>query len=172
MIPFVDIDPLQAFSNTLPQQHGTNLATHLVHNGLFLRSRSRPRNPRSQEWSRTFRICALFVESGAFRTQFLTSGSKKNPAKPMTVAYAGTPVEITLKKFDDMDGKQKGDAKNAVSVIFDVVTKSGVAEGLDRKWLRLPLARDCVMRYEAKVEGMMGNLEAVRGLVEGLDVGE
>lgn len=90
----------------------------------------------------------------------------------MTVAYAGTPVEITLKKFDDMDGKQKGDAKNAVSVIFDVVTKSGVAEGLDRKWLRLPLARDCVMRYEAKVEGMMGNLEAVRGLVEGLDVGE
>ena len=90
----------------------------------------------------------------------------------MTAAYAGTPVETTLKKFDDMDGKQKGDAKKAVSVIFDVVTKSGVAESLDQKWLRLPLASDCVMRYEAKVEGMKGNLEAVRGFVEGLHVDE
>jgi hypothetical protein len=88
----------------------------------------------------------------------------------MTAAYAGTPVDITLKKFDDMDGKQRGDAKKAVSVIFDVVTKSGVAEGLDQKWLRLPLASDCVMRYETKLEGMRGNLEAVREFVGDLDL--
>lgn len=125
-----------------------------------------------QRETTAFGIRTLLVEPGAFRTQFLTSGSKKAPARPMTAAYAGTLVETTLKKFDDMDGKQKGDAKKAVSVIFDVVTKSGVAESLDQKWLRLPLASDCVRRYEAKVEGMKDNLDAVRGFVEGLDVDE
>lgn len=125
-----------------------------------------------QRETTVFGIRTLLVEPGAFRTQFLTSGSKKAPAKAMTAAYAGTPVETTLKKFSDMDGKQKGDAKKAVSVIFDVVTKTGVAEGLDQKWLRLPLASDCVMRFEGKVESMKGNLQAVRGFVEGLDVDE
>ncbi|KAH7342887.1 putative short chain oxidoreductase/dehydrogenase [Rhexocercosporidium sp. MPI-PUGE-AT-0058] len=123
-----------------------------------------------QRETAAFGIRTLLVEPGAFRTQFLTSGSKKSPAKTMTAAYAGTPVDITLKKFDDMDGKQRGDAKKAVSVIFDVVTKSGVAEGLDQKWLRLPLASDCVMRYETKLEGMRGNLEAVREFVGDLDL--
>ena len=55
----------------------------------------------------------MLVEPGAFRTQFLTSGSKKAPARPMTAAYAGTLVETTLKKFDDMDGKQKGDERES-----------------------------------------------------------
>lgn len=88
----------------------------------------------------------------------------------MTTAYAGTSVEATLKRFDEANGKQRGDPTKAVSVIFDVVTKSGVAEGMDQKWLRLPLNSDCVARYEAKVDGMKGNLEAVRRFVEGLDV--
>lgn len=78
--------------------------------------------------------------------------------------------ESTLKKFAEMDGKQNGDPAKAASVMFDVVTRTGVARELDVKWLRLPLANDCVTRYEAKVEGMKGNLEAVRGFVQGLDV--
>ena len=63
-------------------------------------------------------------------------------------------------------------SKSRAASRASVVTKSGVAESLDQKWLRLPLASDCVRRYEAKVEGMKDNLDAVRGFVEGLDVDE
>jgi hypothetical protein len=55
-------------------------------------------------------------------------------------------------------------------VLFDVVTRSGVAAGLKGDVLRLPLGSDCVERWEKKVKGMGENLDAVRGFVEGLDL--
>jgi hypothetical protein len=55
-------------------------------------------------------------------------------------------------------------------VLFDVVTRSGVAAGLKGDVLRLPLGSDCVERWEKTVKGMGENLDAVRGFVEGLDL--
>lgn len=56
--------------------------------------------------------------------------------------------------------------------MFDVVMGEGVAKGMDKGLLRLPLGEDCVQRYETKFKGMEKNLEAVRGFVLGLDVDE
>ena len=55
-------------------------------------------------------------------------------------------------------------------VLFDAVTKSDVAAGTKGDVLRLPPGSDCVERWERKVKGMVKNLEAIRGFVEGLDL--
>ncbi|CZR57157.1 related to dehydrogenases with different specificities (related to short-chain alcohol dehydrogenases) [Phialocephala subalpina] len=118
-----------------------------------------------------FGVRVLLFEPGAFRTRFLAGGSMVRP-KEMEPAYKGTAVEATLAKFKEMDGKQRGDANKAVSIIFGVVMGDGVAKGLDKGLLRLPLGEDCVQRYETKVKGMEKNLEAVKKFVLGLDVDE
>jgi hypothetical protein len=111
----------------------------------------------------SFGIRVLIVQPGAFRTNFLSSF--KTPNSKMSDAYKGTAVESTLQYVSDMNGKQRGDVEKGVSVIFDVVTgKKG--EGV----LRVPLGSDCMGRFEKKVEGMNGDLEAVRGFVCELDV--
>jgi hypothetical protein len=45
-------------------------------------------------------------------------------------------------------------------------------QGFREGGLRLPLGSDCVKRYETKVEGMKGDLEAVRGFVKELEIQE
>jgi hypothetical protein len=55
-------------------------------------------------------------------------------------------------------------------VLFDVVTRSGIAVGLEGNIVRLPLGSDCVERWKKKVKGMGENLDAVRGFVRGLDL--
>ncbi|KAE8441793.1 hypothetical protein EG329_004306 [Mollisiaceae sp. DMI_Dod_QoI] len=121
----------------------------------------------------SFSIRVLVVEPGAFRTRFLSGTSLVQPKAGMGEAYKGTVVEKTLGMFGEMDGKQRGDAEKGVGLIFDVVMKNGVRKEFgEGGWLRLPLGEDCVERYEAKVKGMEGNLEAVRGWVTGLDVDE
>ncbi|TVY40364.1 putative oxidoreductase [Lachnellula subtilissima] len=116
-----------------------------------------------------FGIRVLIVEPGAFRTQFLASF--QSPRSGMNAAYENTPTGNTLKYLAGLDGTQRGDAEKGVSVIFDVVMKSGVAAGIgDREVLRLPLGSDCVGRYEKKVEAMKADLEAVRGFVTSLDI--
>jgi NAD(P)-dependent dehydrogenase (short-subunit alcohol dehydrogenase family) len=66
----------------------------------------------------SFGIKVLILEPGAFRTNFLGTGVKK-PAKELNPAYKGTVSEDMLKKLDDMDGKQRGDTRKAVSVSGD-----------------------------------------------------
>ena len=117
-----------------------------------------------------FNIRVLLVEPGAFRTQFLSSF--QSPQAGINPAYEGTPVGNTLKYMAGLNGTQKGDAEKGVAVIFDVVMRSGVAEGMGEGVLRLPLGSDCVGRYEKKVEAMRGDLEAVRGFVVGLEIEE
>jgi len=118
-----------------------------------------------------FGIRVLIVEPGAFRTQFLAS--YQTPQAGMNAAYENTPVGTTLKYLSGLNGTQKGDVEKGVSVIFDVVMKSGVAESLrGKEILRLPLGSDCVGRYETKVEGMKGDLEAVREFVTELEIQE
>jgi NAD(P)-dependent dehydrogenase (short-subunit alcohol dehydrogenase family) len=102
-----------------------------------------------------FNIRILIVEPGAFRTNFLSSTSVMTPAADVSEAYKDTPVGLTLSKFDSMNGKQRGDTEKGVKAIFDVVMKSGQAEGLKKEYMRLPLRKDCVERYE-KVERLRG----------------
>ena len=117
----------------------------------------------------SFNIRVLLVEPGAFRTKFLASMVKtKSVPGGMSKAYEGTAVEKTLGVFDEMNGKQRGDVEKGVERIFEVVMRSGKAEGL-RDMLRLPLGEDCVKRYEAKVDYMRDNLDEYRSVVLGLD---
>jgi len=59
-----------------------------------------------------------------------------------------------------------------MKAIFDVVTKSRQAEGLKKENLRLLLGKDCVDRYEKKVERLREDLEGCRVIAESLDVEE
>ncbi|KAF8866724.1 NAD(P)-binding protein [Acephala macrosclerotiorum] len=79
-----------------------------------------------------FGIRVLLVEPGAFRTRFLAGGSTMRPKREMSEAYKETSVKATLGKFGEMDGKQRGDANKAVSVMFDVVMGEGVAKNLEK----------------------------------------
>jgi hypothetical protein len=83
------------------------------------------------------------------------------PAAGVSEAYKDTSVGLTLSKFDSMNGKQSGDTEKGVKAMFDVVMKSGQAEGLKTEYLRLPLGKDCVERYE-KVERLREDLEGCR----------
>lgn len=115
-----------------------------------------------------FNIRVLLVEPGAFRTRFLASSVKTKGA--MSSAYVGTPVENTLKSFDNLDGAQRGDPDKAASRIFDVVTKTGVAAGLEKEYLRLPLGDDSLERLGRKIESLQETVEALRSISSGTDL--
>jgi NAD(P)-dependent dehydrogenase (short-subunit alcohol dehydrogenase family) len=115
-----------------------------------------------------FNIRVLLVEPGAFRTRFLQS--KAVPNKELTSAYIDTTVGNTLKYFDVLDGTQRGDAAKASSRIIDVVTKSGIAAGLDKEYLRLPIGPDCIERLDQKIENMKLNVDALRTIGLGTDL--
>jgi hypothetical protein len=57
--------------------------------------------------------------------------------KKKTSAYAGTSLPSTLKIFDEMNTQQRGDVVKCASLIFNIVTKSGVAKSLEKKYLPL-----------------------------------
>jgi len=71
-----------------------------------------------------------------------------------------------------MNGKQRGNTEKGVKAMLDVVMKSGQVEGLKQEYLRLPLGKDCVERYEKKVERLREDLEGCRVIAESLDVEE
>lgn len=115
-----------------------------------------------------FNIRVLLVEAGAFRTRFLQS--KAVPKKELTSAYIDSTVGNTLKYFDALDGTQRGDAVKASSRIIDVVTKTGIAAGLDKEYLWLPIGPDCIERLDRKIENMKLNVDALRTIGSGTDL--
>lgn len=110
-----------------------------------------------------FNIRVLIVQPGGFRTNFLTGAVKTKVG--LSENYKGGPVEETMKHFDRLNGTQKGDPAKAASMIFEVVTGTGMAAGFElgqKGVLRLPLGKDCLDRFETKFAMLRENLNAVR----------
>lgn len=109
-----------------------------------------------------FNIRVLVVEPGAFRTRFLQSCIF--PERDTTSDYLGNTVGNTLKYFEGLNGMQPGDPVKCCSTIFDIVTKSGVASGLEKEYLRLPIGIDALDRVDKKISHMKETVEALRGI--------
>lgn len=109
-----------------------------------------------------FGIDVLLVEPGAFRTNFLGASIKSDTAAERV--YAGTAVDEVLKKFNGAAGKQTGDPKKAIDVIFEVVTGQGPGDHLNGNIPR-PLGRDAFTRIQDKIYWVQRDLDA------SLDVG-
>ncbi|KAH8590657.1 putative short chain oxidoreductase/dehydrogenase [Bisporella sp. PMI_857] len=110
-------------------------------------------------------IRVLLVEPGAFRTPFaanLILGEKETPTE-----YAGTVTEQILQLVKDMasgenkEVKMMGDVEKGVQAIWDVVMKTGQAEGME-EFLRLPLGKDGSASWEHKINDLKRNLDGTK----------
>ncbi|KAF4470875.1 oxidoreductase yusz [Fusarium albosuccineum] len=119
--------------------------------------------------TKEFGIDVLLVEPGAFRTNFLGASVKSDSSTEQ--AYKGSAVDEALKKFNAATGKQAGDPKKAVNIIFEVATGEGTAGHLKGNILRLPLGQDAFTRIQNKINLVQQDLDASRevGVATDLD---
>jgi len=115
-----------------------------------------------------FGVRCLLVEPGGFRTNFLSAYVPT--AKGMSPAYRGSPVEVALNKFEAANGKQPGDTHKACQAMLDVITGTGAAAGLKKKYLRLPLGKDCAARIQAKADALNETLRDLEPIWSSTDV--
>ncbi|KAM0418567.1 hypothetical protein ACHAPT_012466 [Fusarium lateritium] len=108
-----------------------------------------------------FGIEVLLVEPGAFRTNFLGASIKSGTSSS---AYAGTAADQALSKFSAATGKQPGDPRKAVNIMFEVITGEGEAGHLKGKILRLPLGRDAFTRIQNKIQLVQRDIDASIGV--------
>lgn len=111
----------------------------------------------------------LLVEPGQFRTSFLSAF--KTPSTKSSLEHYDNTKKV-FEHFQEIDGKQRGDASKAATRIVETVAGTGMAGNLKGKVLRLPLGPDCVERYESKVKSMSDDLEAARKVAMSTDVSE
>lgn len=117
-----------------------------------------------------FGINVLLVEPGAFRTNFLEASVKSNITDEKT--YQGTLLEATLTKFANAAGKQSGDPRKAVDIIFQVASGEGAAGHLKGKILRLPLGKDCFARLKTKLEFVQSDIDVTQDIGITTDLNE
>jgi short-subunit dehydrogenase len=104
-----------------------------------------------------FNIRVLLVEPGAFGTSF--AGACVMPEKEMPEEYKGTITDLMLEGLRNLaEGRSPGDVEKGVRAIFDVVMKTGQAEGME-EFLRLPLGRDGSARWVVKLDNLRRNLD-------------
>lgn len=129
-----------------------------------------------------FNIRVITIQPGAFGTNFLNAAvfATQPPVDPIThvsPAYETGAVRETMDylpklnenwKPDPVSGKPPtmgGSVEKAVMRIFEVVAGTGMARELVvGEGFRLPLGKDCVGRWDEKIENMKGDLERVRGV--------
>lgn len=105
-----------------------------------------------------FGVRVLIVEPGAFRSKF--AQNLVLPETEMPREYEGTSTALTLEAVKNMVGlvPPPGDVEKGAQAIFDVVTNSGQAEGMD-EFLRLPLGKDNAAAWEWKLAELRSNLD-------------
>jgi NAD(P)-dependent dehydrogenase (short-subunit alcohol dehydrogenase family) len=104
-----------------------------------------------------FGVSVLIVEPGAFRTNFLAASNIGD-----ITGYEDGIVGQTAKKFREANGKQPGDPRKAVEIIYEVATGEGAAGHLKGQILRLPLGPDCFTRVQNKVNSVQHDLDMTR----------
>ena len=113
-------------------------------------------------------VRVLIVEPGAFRSQFAENMSV--PKIEMADEYKGTITDQTLQAVKDMTGlaPPPGDVEKGVKAIFDVVMKTGQAEGVE-EFLRLPLGKDGSARWEVRLGELRRNLDGTEKIWKNTD---
>jgi NAD(P)-dependent dehydrogenase (short-subunit alcohol dehydrogenase family) len=105
-----------------------------------------------------FGVRVLIVEPGAFGSKFA-----QNVVLPKTKLpddYKGSITEMTVKAVQNMTGiaPPPGDVEKGVQAIFDVVMKTGQADGIE-EFIRLPLGKDNAGAWERKLTDLRRNLD-------------
>jgi hypothetical protein len=68
-------------------------------------------------------------------------------------------------------GKAPGDVEKGAQAIFDVIMKTGMAEGME-DYLRLPLGKDGSARWEIKLANLKANLDGTEKIWKSTDADE
>jgi len=109
-----------------------------------------------------FNIRVLLVEPGAFGTSF--AGACVVPEKELPEGYKGTITDLMLEGVRNLaEGKSPGNVEKGVRAIFDVVMKTGQAEGME-EFLRLPLGKDGSARWVVKLDNLRRNLDETENI--------
>ena len=95
-------------------------------------------------------IVVTVIEPGYFRTGFLNPGAQVQ-SKETIGDYDATVVGELRKTLKKVDNNQPGDVEKGCRVIFDVLTKTGVAEGKEIP-IRLVLGSDCQKTIRGKLD--------------------
>lgn len=110
-----------------------------------------------------FGIKVTCIEPGYFRTDLLTAGNSTKPKNPMP-EYDGTPAHAMVDGLDSINHKQPGNPVRGASVIIDVLTQSGSAEGRPIP-LRLPVGPDSIVTLGDKCRSTLSLLEEWKDVV-------
>ncbi|KAI9848137.1 MAG: hypothetical protein M1838_000633 [Thelocarpon superellum] len=117
----------------------------------------------------SFGIRVLIVEPGGFQTKFL---SAIKPTESGTgTPYLETAVGQVLEYYKTMSGKQAGDTDKGCLRIYEVLPGTGLAKDVPMH-LRLPLAKDCARRTQAKVQSLQTNLYDLVAIWSSADISE
>lgn len=114
-----------------------------------------------------FNIRTLLVEPGVFRSNFFNNDSSQFIQPSET--YRSNAAAESMQHMADLAGKQRGDPKKGAQRIFEVVTGTGMGEGLTQH-LRLPLGHDCLDRAREQLDKVGKNLDAMEKITKSTDV--
>ncbi|KAM6505409.1 hypothetical protein FSOLCH5_014628 [Fusarium solani] len=103
------------------------------------------------------------VEPGIFRTNFLKSPSDGKNISASKEGYADMRGMLS-----GMHGNQPGDPQKGVERIYEVVTGTGAAVGLEDQ-LRVPLGSDCYGMLQAKIQKLSETAEKIKGIATSTD---
>ncbi len=120
--------------------------------------------------TKPFGIRVLIVEPGAFGTGF--ADGVVLPERGILEEYKGTVTGRMVAYVEGMKvgggGNVRGDVEKGAKAIFDVVMRSGQAEGLEG-FLRLPLGSDGSERWEFKLDELRRTLDGTEKIWRGTD---
>ncbi|KAI8716192.1 hypothetical protein NCS52_00912300 [Fusarium sp. LHS14.1] len=103
------------------------------------------------------------IEPGIFRTDFLKATSEGKNVSTNREGYLD--IGGLLK---GMHGNQPGDPQKGVERIYEVVTGTGMAVGLE-DLLRVPLGSDCHGMLQAKIQMLSETAEKTKGISSSAD---
>lgn len=108
-----------------------------------------------------FNIRVLIVQPGGMRTGFMEPG--RMSSAPLSPHYENTPAAWVIGVVQAMDGVQSLDPDKCAQRILEAVVGGGEGwpEGGMGKWLRLPLGKEFLGRFEGKMEMVKANVEAL-----------
>lgn len=110
-----------------------------------------------------FNIRVLIVQPGGMRTGFMEPG--RMSSAPASEVYEDTPADWVMRAKRGLDGKQGLDPEKCAGRIVEAVV--GGKEGFMGEWLRLPLGREFLVRFEGKMGMVRKNVDALEGVARG-----
>lgn len=117
-----------------------------------------------------FRIAAVTIEPGYFRTGFLNPGARVVSAERMAVYDdESTPTGKTRAALPAVDGNQPGDVVRGSKVAVDMLTGTGVAEGRKPVGDRIVLGSDCEQVIRGKCGRTLRLLDEWQDVIRSTD---